>query len=173
MPYVTWVLAQDLQVFWSFILVTKVKTLSLRLEVWDFLLFLFQALGIFMLSSYIPMNKLSSLEEAIDQNLLATFLLVSLFLSIWFLRKSFSVSWISVNSFFFCTGKCIYRSGEHGCRYHICFSTSFPCDINCLCLCFMCYHRNHSFLRFPVKVLVGGYYNIFVNFLLVFYATCL
>ncbi|KAF2612491.1 hypothetical protein F2Q70_00008859 [Brassica cretica] len=46
MPYVTWVLAQDLQ-----------------------------ALGIFMLSSYIPMNKLSSLEEAIDQNLLATFLL--------------------------------------------------------------------------------------------------
>jgi phosphatidylinositol glycan class W len=49
MPYVTWVLAQDLQ-----------------------------ALGIFMLSSYIPLNKLSSLEEAIDQNLLATFLLVSL-----------------------------------------------------------------------------------------------
>jgi len=31
-----------------------------------------------MLSSYIPLNKLSSLEEAIDQNLLATFLLVSL-----------------------------------------------------------------------------------------------
>ncbi|KAG7542437.1 Phosphatidylinositol anchor biosynthesis protein PIGW/GWT1 [Arabidopsis thaliana x Arabidopsis arenosa] len=49
MPYVTWVLAQDLQ-----------------------------ALGIFMLSSYIPMNKLSSLEEAIDQNLLATFLLANL-----------------------------------------------------------------------------------------------
>ncbi|XP_020875459.1 uncharacterized protein At4g17910 isoform X3 [Arabidopsis lyrata subsp. lyrata] len=36
------------------------------------------ALGIFMLSSYIPMNKLSSLEEAIDQNLLATFLLANL-----------------------------------------------------------------------------------------------
>ncbi|KAG7620892.1 Phosphatidylinositol anchor biosynthesis protein PIGW/GWT1 [Arabidopsis suecica] len=49
MPYVTWVLAQDLQ-----------------------------ALGIFMLSSYIPLNKLSSLEEAIDQNLLATFLLANL-----------------------------------------------------------------------------------------------
>ncbi|CAG7881151.1 unnamed protein product [Brassica rapa] len=50
MPYVTWVLAQDLQ-----------------------------ALGIFMLSSYIPMNKLSPLEEAIDQNLLATFLLANVF----------------------------------------------------------------------------------------------
>ncbi|KAL1200657.1 hypothetical protein V5N11_019842 [Cardamine amara subsp. amara] len=50
MPYVTWVLAQDLQ-----------------------------ALGIFMLSRYIPMNKLSSLEEAIDQNLLATFLLANIF----------------------------------------------------------------------------------------------
>ncbi|CAA7050703.1 unnamed protein product [Microthlaspi erraticum] len=50
MPYVTWVLAQDLQ-----------------------------ALGMFMLSSYIPMNKLSSLEEAIDQNLLATFLLANVF----------------------------------------------------------------------------------------------
>ncbi|KFK37322.1 hypothetical protein AALP_AA4G241900 [Arabis alpina] len=50
MPYVTWVLAQDLQ-----------------------------ALGIFMLSSYIPKSKLSSLEEAIDQNLLATFLLANVF----------------------------------------------------------------------------------------------
>ncbi|CAN8318549.1 unnamed protein product [Cochlearia groenlandica] len=50
MPYVTWVLAQNLQ-----------------------------ALGIFMLSSYIPMSKLSSLEEAIDQNMLATFLLANVF----------------------------------------------------------------------------------------------
>ena len=84
MPYVTWVLAQDLQVLLNFS--TNYKLLSLRLGVWDFVLF--QALGIFMLSSYIPMNKLSPLEEAIDQNLLATFLLVSLFSSIWFLTKS-------------------------------------------------------------------------------------
>lgn len=128
---------------------------------------IFQALGIFMLSSYIPMNILSSLEEAIDQNLLATFLLVSLFLSVDFSQSVYRVL-ILCGVIVFVTGKCVYRSGEHGRRYHICSSTSFPCDINSLCLCFMCYYRNHSFLWFPVKVLVRGYYNIFVNSLLVF-----
>ncbi|XP_010538506.1 PREDICTED: uncharacterized protein At4g17910-like isoform X2 [Tarenaya hassleriana] len=48
MPYVTWVLAQNLQ-----------------------------AVGIFMLSAYIPASGLSSLEEAFDRNLLPTFLLAN------------------------------------------------------------------------------------------------
>lgn len=77
MPYVTWVLAQNLQVSLSWELIIMVKLQDFKYEIW-FIFFLFQALGIFMLSSYIPMSKLSSLEEAIDQNLLATFLLVSL-----------------------------------------------------------------------------------------------
>ena len=79
------------------------------------------------------------------------------------LSKVFTESWLFVNLFWF-TGKRVYRNGEYGRRYHICFSTFFPCDINSLCLWFICYYRNHSFLRFSFEVLVGvGYYNIFVN----------